>query len=517
MSVVLALARADVLERVRRHSFLVMTACVLWLGYGAYAGFVHVRLADWVGTWNSAWAGGMMAMVAAAYLSMIGFWFVRNAVARDESTGVGTILAATPMARTTYVLGKALSHFTVLALMAVLLFASAVLIQVTHAGLFSLAPFDFLGPLLFVTLPSLAITAACAIAFETTPGLRGVLGNVVWIALCSFALVVSIESTGPFSDVHGLHALQRSMGEAIQAQFPAANYKDGLSITLAGGSSGAPRPFDYPGMRWSGMFLLSRAFWLMVAIGIALLAAIPFHRFDPARVPRRGTRPKAPGRPGRFRLPAMPTLPPLPGLVGAELRLLFAGANLWWTIVLLGLWIAALLTPLPAARSGLLAALWLWGIPRWSSLGARDARDATEGFVLPTPGAAWRQPLAAWGAGVIAAVVLGAPIGLRLALAGEWPGLLAWGAGALFIPAFALACGAWSNSNKLFEALYVMLWYVGPVNRVPGFDYMGATLGAAIGPPSAGQAGVVHPAMWLALGAACVVAAIAARMRRLRA
>jgi hypothetical protein len=125
-----------------------------------------------------------------------------------------------------------------------------------------------------------------------------------------------------------------------------------------------------------------------------------------------------------------------------------------------------------------------------------------EGFVLTAPEAAVR-PLAAWGAGVIAAMLIGAPVALRLALAGSGEGLASWGAGALFIPALALACGAWSNTNKLFEALYVLLWYLGPVNRVSGLDYMGASPGPT------------HPGLWLALAALGIVLALLARARRL--
>ena len=56
----------------------------------------------------------MMAMIAVTWVPLFGFWFVKNAIERDERTGVGPILAATPMTRVTYVLGKALSHFVVL-------------------------------------------------------------------------------------------------------------------------------------------------------------------------------------------------------------------------------------------------------------------------------------------------------------------------------------------------------------------------------------------------------------------
>jgi hypothetical protein len=51
--------------------------------------------------------------------------------------------------------------------------------------------------------------------------------------------------------------------------------------------------------------------------------------------------------------------------------------------------------------------------------------------------------------------------------------LAAWATAALFIPSLALALGVWSSSNKLFEVLYMVLWYVGPVNQTPYLDFMG--------------------------------------------
>ena len=88
-------------------------------------------------------------------------------------------------------------------------------------------------------------------------------------------------------------------------------------------------------------------------------------------------------------------------------------------------------------------------------------------------------------------------------MAGDATGLAAWTAGALFIPAFALACGAWSNSNRLFEALYVAMWYLGPLNRLPALDYMGATGNAT------------SPGVWLALAAVGILLAVLARVRRI--
>jgi hypothetical protein len=37
-----------------------------------------------------------------------------------------------------------------------------------------------------------------------------------------------------------------------------------------------------------------------------------------------------------------------------------------------------------------------------------------------------------------------------------------------------LALGVWSNSHKLFEVLYMTLWYLGPLNGIPAVNFLGA-------------------------------------------
>jgi hypothetical protein len=72
------------------------------------------------------------------------------------------------------------------------------------------------------------------------------------------------------------------------------------------------------------------------------------------------------------------------------------------------------------------------------------------------------------------AALAGTGVVFTLARTGDFAGLLAWIAGALFIPALALALGALSGGSKLFEVLYVAWWYAGPLNGVAGLDFMGA-------------------------------------------
>ena len=81
------LLRADFLERVRRYSFLVTLGLALYLGYVVSAGQLKLWVGDSRGVYNSAWVGVLMALVVNFFLSLAGFYVVKNAVERDRRTG----------------------------------------------------------------------------------------------------------------------------------------------------------------------------------------------------------------------------------------------------------------------------------------------------------------------------------------------------------------------------------------------------------------------------------------------
>jgi hypothetical protein len=203
-------------------------------------------------------------------------------------------------------------------------------------------------------------------------------------------------------------------------------------------------------------------------------------------------------------LATAPPRPSFPRLAVAELRCLLAGRNRGWSLAALGLAAAGWLAPLDAARQVVLPAAWIWPLLLWSSLGARESEHKTGPLLFSSPRPVALQAPAQWVAGVAVAVATGAGVGVRLALAGDGPHLAAFAAGALFIPSFALAAGAWSGGAKLFEALYTALWYVGPLNRVPALDFMGTS--------PTGQ----RPAVWLLAAAALLALALAGRRRQVR-
>ncbi|HVN06822.1 MAG TPA: hypothetical protein VMT86_20530 [Bryobacteraceae bacterium] len=474
------LSRADFLERVRRYSFLLTLAFAVALGYGAFTGVITLQLDQYRGVYNSAWVGSMMTLVSTAFITLAGFYMIKNSVQRDQQTRVGLVLATTPMTRTVYTTGKALSNFAVLAAMVAVLGAAAVVLQLARAER-GIEWGKLLAPFLWVALPAMAMTAAVAVLFETLPVLRGGVGNVVYFFAWGTYLGVS-GMTGA-NDYMGFGLFMRDMTGSLKRLD--ASYNGSFALQ-AGPTAHATKTFLWSGVAWTLPVILTRLEWIAIAIGIALFAAVFFHRFDPARERwrRKRTVPEAGENSAGLAsgpAPAAVQLTPLDRtaqsgafgqVVAGELRLMLKGYRWWWCTVAAALFTASLLVSDLQARHVLAGFAWLWPLLIWSQMGAREARYSTGPLLFACPHSLDRQLPAVWCAGVIVAVLTGGGFGLRLLISGDWPGFAAWLAGAMFIPSFALAAGVWSGSSKLFEAVYTMWWYTGPMNHTRGLDFI---------------------------------------------
>jgi hypothetical protein len=477
------LARADFLERVRRYSFLLILAFAAGLAYLTYIGTISLQLGEYRGVYNSAWVGSMMTLVTTTFITLAGFYMVKNTIQRDQQTRVGLVLATTPMSRSLYTLGKALSNFAVLAAMVAVLAVAAVILQLVRAEGGGLEPRKLLAPFIWVALPAMAMTAALAVLFETLPVLRGGAGNVIYFF--AWSAYVGASGVAGVNEYVGLGFFMRRMTDALRLIDP--SHKEQQFTLQAGPTAHATKTFLWSGVDWTPQVLVGRLQWVAIAIGIAWLSALFFHRFDPAR--ERSRRKKetpepAEDRAGTDGLPRAVAvqLTPLarttrggrfPRLVVSELRLMLKGHGWWWYLVAAGLFVASLVAPDVQARQAVAGFAWLWPVLIWSKMGAREARYDTQKLVFSCAHALDRQLPAVWVAGVVVAILTGGGLGIRLLSGGNWPGLSGWLAGALFVPTLALALGVWSGSSKLFEAVYTLWWYVGPMNHIPGMDFMG--------------------------------------------
>jgi hypothetical protein len=490
------MARADFLERVRRYSFLLTLAGGLYFAYAVATEKMWVVVGHgYRGVYNSAWIGMLMTVCCTTFLSLVGFYVIKNSLQRDTDTRVGRILAATPIRKPIYTLAKALSNFAVLACVVLILMLAALVMLLVRSGVHDISLWQLWAPFLFVALPAMFLTASLAILFETLPILRGGVGNVLYFFLWIFEIVLGDQAH--VDDPSGIQLLYRSTREALATVDPSTPGDFAFSLTIGGVR--AVRTFVWNGIDWTPHVIAVRLLWVGIAAGLALFASLFFHRFDPAKewFKRRAKTPAAASaasaaEPQTASAPVISIsaghLTPLvrtsarlrfPRLVGSELRLMLKGQPWWWYTVAAGLLIAELASPLTAARQGVLLAAWIWPLLIWSQMGCREARHATGPLLFSSERALTRQLPALWTAGVAVATLTGGGIGIRLLLTGDWRGLAAWIAAALFIPSLALALGIWSGSSIPFEALYTVWWYVGPGHQLPGLDFMGTTLASS--------------------------------------
>ena len=271
------LARADFLERVRRYTFLLTLAFAAGLAYLIYTETISLQLDEYRGVYNSAWVGSLLTLVGTTYISLAGFYMVKNTIQRDQQTRVGLVLATTPMSKSLYTLGKALSNFAVLAAMVAVLAAAAVILELVRAETGGLEPGKLLAPFIWVGLPAMAMTAAVAVLFETLPVLRGGAGNVIYFF--AWTSYVGVSGLTGVNDYIGLGFFMRQMGDTLKRIDP--SYRGGFAFGHP--NAQAAKTFLWNGVDWTPRVLAGRLQWVAIAIGIAWLSALFFHRFDPAR------------------------------------------------------------------------------------------------------------------------------------------------------------------------------------------------------------------------------------------
>lgn len=476
--------------------------------------------------YSAAYVGFALAILSCVFLALAGFYLVAGTVRRDRRSGVGAILAATPLSKTAYLGGKLAASFAYLLVLDVVGLLAGLLAYVRWgSGPFSLS--EFAGPYLLMTVPAIAAVSTLAVMFDVTPVLRSRGGLVLWFFVFLFGLVklpmdlagmeeesgrFKSSASRPVFDPAGLASDQWLVRKTIPANVT------GVST----GHISRDKPIER--VPWSGVRVTAEMVGIR-ALNLALcvipfgLAVLIFDRFDPARGRKRAARPGLFARlAARFRrsddgaadeggaivrraAPLSPVAirPSAKGAIVAEARLIWESAS-WikWPLA-----VAAIL-------AGLLPGNFAQGIfllllaPVISEAAAREDLAGTRALVFSQPSVP-RSPVL-WKTAALGVFVLmvGAPMAARAFFASPVRGL-ACVAGLAAIAGAAAAFGAMTSGGKLFTGLYVVVWYMG-MSSAPFADFT-ASLSEKPEP--------LWGAVYLGIAAALVAAALGReRLRR---
>ncbi|MFD4369275.1 hypothetical protein [Rhodococcus sp. NPDC058521] len=164
-----------------------------------------------------------------------------------------------------------------------------------------------------------------------------------------------------------------------------------------------------------------------------------------------------------------------------ELRIQLGGVSRWWWLGLAG--VTAVSLVVPSGGTGIvLLGVWLWPVLLWSKLGTHAVEYGVA--ALTGSGSSLRLRLAAESSvGAIITTLAGSGPLLRMLTAADGAGVAAWLVAVAFIPSLALFLGSIGRSERVFQAVYLVLWYA-VLNGVTAADFMGARRGsgADVGP-----------------------------------
>ena len=477
MSVVLAIAGADAAERMRRFAFILTIAAALYAGYlyvpEANAAYHTVVIHGHTGIYNSAFYGATIAALTGGFLTLFGFFLVRGAVERDAECHVDAVVGASPVRKGIFVLSKWLSSAAVLWAVSGVSYLAAIVMQALRGQATHLDLLAYVIPYLLITVPAMAFVAAIATVFDIVPFLRGIIGGVAFVMLWPAMLAAPITAGG--SAVHALDPLGFSVissnlvGAEQRAFHGGANPDVNFGVIL---NAHLGQPFPFSGFQWTGTIVAARIGWIAGAAVLVLLASLFFDLFRRENVRTRRSVFVDVAR-------IVPNVPFL-RIFRAELGLIANGASIWWYAGAIGIIVASALVPLEGVTKVMLPLALIWPLERISALGARERRFGVEDIVSATAGFATKTLFFQWLAGALITLVLCSTCVLRLALAGDALSLVACVAVAAAISALALALGTMVGASRAFEALFLVVWYLGPVQHVPGFDFATGMLAAPV-------------------------------------
>jgi hypothetical protein len=445
-----------------------------------------------------------MALQTSIWLSLFGFYIINDAIKRDEDTKVGEILATTQLRNPIYILAKFITNIAILGAMSCIILIMSGLLQIFRSEVYHLDLVSLIVPFVILVIPVIFFVSGAALFFETFPVIRGTWSTIAWFFFWMF-LMMTILVFDPF-----ISWLSSSIRAAAYSQYP--------NIIFPSANLGL-NPISRPAklFLWNDVFslwrfevIIFRFFWYISALILAFTSIFFFHRFDPSvdrgiSIKHKISSLLATDTPvipetedeqqitlttiERTVKPVITlekvTLTPLKSGIDhfrfgtifiAETELMFKTVPIWWYLVTFGLIIAGLLIPIEISQRFLLPISLIWPLFIWSKMGTRESLNGTYQLIFSSNNVLIKQFPAIWFAGVLVALFSCSGFIVNLVINGySISFLLTVFIGNLFIPTMALCFGVWTGSNKFFELIYFLYWYIGSLNGVTLLDFAGTT------------------------------------------
>lgn len=427
-----------------------------------------------------------LALGSSSLLSMImlfvGFFLVRGRVADDIRTGIGSLIAASPVSNAVFLSSRWIGGVLYFMLLIFAGMLSVIALQMVR-GEPGIDFWIYLQTYSLVFIPLAFYVVSLALLFDSVPFLMGKLGDllffILWIAQLSLITKVMELGRGESSAwfIFDFCGLVTTIAN-LQGQLGTKNFS-------LGGSNFDPAlaPIVLSASLWSTKLVVLRVATAVFALLPLLLAFPLFHRFSPDRVKQSQSRKRRTpiemlnqwSRPlARLAQPLMRMANRMPNFFGqvvadAALALISAPVFILCLLVLNGF---ALLTDTKDLFSVLLFIVMTWGV-LIVDISTRDFQAGIESMTAAVSGGVERRYLRQLSACLLLALMFGGVAMLRLVSAdGFVVVMLCVG----FVAASAMACAAGRitrTPRPFLSAFLFWLYVASQAESIPMVDLFG--------------------------------------------
>jgi len=489
MKYIYSIIKADYLQRTRSYSFLITLAITIYAAYSFVpppsASYTTLNVVGYKGIYNSAWVGHVSAMMTTIMLSLYGFFLINGGIKKDVDTGIGQIIATTPLSNFGYLLSKTLSNFLVLLTITGITFMMSIVMFFVRTDGSSFVLTDFVLPYLFFALPALLFISSLAVVGEVFLGRKSILQYVVFFFLFGVIMSNVVGHSGStaitFVDPFGVNAMTNSVKDKVNTQYH--EHIEAVNLGFTFSAKHRFKTFVWDGISWTSIFLLSRLVWVCFAFAIVYFSSFFFHRFDFKQpVSKKKKEPAFSASSGISEFAKginVALLPPVVAdysifpFVKTELLLLIRKGSKWFWMINGGAWISMLFVPLNVAHAYILPVLLFLQVTRFSDIATKEITNRLHYFTWSSYKPLQRMLPSQLLAGVILAVGLALPVMLRYAIISDFYTVLNLINGAVFVVLLSVGLGILSGGKKLFEILFFFITYC-VIEKIPVADYIGS-------------------------------------------
>lgn len=472
------LIKYNLIKQMRSHNFLLLLSISIFLAFlcvpGVNNGYEIFYLGGVRGIYNSEWLGSISTMLQVILLWLPCFYLLRSQISEDKRLKIDQVIAASPVSKFEYISGKFIANFSIL-MCASLIFTVAMMgMQFIRHESYTFSLMGYIIPFLCITIPYLLFLSSMTVFFDVCTWINGVFGNIliffIWISLST----LSVASPGNKFDLFGLGYILNQMMSEAKDVYP--NLSEGASFGYY------PNDISIPTFEWGGLlidssFLLNRLFWICISFIIMIISAIIFNRFKERKdnnikyIDNRNNTVSINKNNEIFLLPIKKRNSiNFLFLLKSEMKLMFIGQKLWWYGIILA---SIVLSSFVVVDEGIkwISLIMLLPMGMWSQMGCRE-RYYNLTMILKSC-CPWQYKwITTLFSGLLVATLMSCGILIRFALDGSWKHFVGWSIGAAFVPVFAFAIGTIVENRKMFEGLYIALFYFGPINNMGKLDFL---------------------------------------------